>query len=532
MTRRSKPLRTHSHRGSWLTFDNISRAAVASLIIHFVIVLFIVSVCASSFSPYLAILIGVDLILWTVNLLPLVAAWRREIAWHDPIVAFFGLIVMMTATIVPAYALNPQYAQLWASFDADVFTSMSQPAFLVRLCEAEMVVIIFSTILILTNQQILQGSDSAPFVQQEAQCINFIASLLSLTALCCFIYLWNVGNFSSRFSSQLGALDESINGQGRGRYWLLMYAGCTAVPLMLASSRTIRFSKRPVLLFLMVGPAVVLTALPNLMSGSRISVVFAIAGSLIILRHLGVRFSRRAWCFAAMLIVLLITLITLARQNQSGEDSLLNLIRSSREALLGGQLEARMDSVSFLYDVDRIGIIAMVQEFLRNGETFLHGSSLVAGLVNTIVDYYSKIVGGVGFSSNNLLATSEIRIWRYGVDLGNAAPPSYPGEFYMQYGYSSLVLLSIMLGLLFRRLRECLFRSRTMLRRFAWCSVCLTVVFNVTVEVGPVFAAFITNVLPVIVTCWLGTLSISVEPRERDVERPRADRLKDGAKGA
>jgi hypothetical protein len=147
----------------------------------------------------------------------------------------------------------------------------------------------------------------------------------------------------------------------------------------------------------------------------------------------------------------------------------------------------------------------MIVEYLDRTGEYLRGESLIAGLGNFVADAWSRLNGGPGLFYFNkeylpfLMANQYLAYWRLGTLYDNIyLPPSYFGEFLMQWGYVSLVGLSLLFGICFCWLRRRIATSRSLSAKWALISLGVFIAFSSGGEVSLIYMPILLRLLIVV----------------------------------
>lgn len=445
-----------------------------------------------------------DVFLWTLALVPLVAVCRRRLAWYDPFsllsLVFFGMTCMFSL----AYFLDPPFVRFLSSYGGDALRDVSESDFLSLTAKAELILGTFSAIMLLTNHRVLKLQ---PSKLSRVEC----KAALWTTALCLvggavgFLSYWRTPeSFVYALTVSIGKA-ESLPELGTSRYLILVHVAVTGISLGLigwlglarASKQRGSLSNRLVLL---VGGG---SALVNIWNGARADVLFAFLTILIVAKHFGFKIKKATWLIIGTFAVIAIGAMTILRGNPYLADKPGDVISQ----VLSGEAFQAYGSwvgshVGTLLGLDRISVWTMVLAYLGTTGTYLHGESLVAGPVNIIADWISRVTGSgqsAEYSRDMLTMASEtITFWRYGGVAFGGVPPSIPGEFYMQFGVLSLLGLSFLFGLTFYWLRKKIAVTDSLIGRWSLVIITVSIIKLLSAEVSMFASVFLYYILPVI----------------------------------
>ncbi len=498
---------------SLLCAKNWLVALALSLVYHVVLLLLLMfSPLKVNTSLEFWLFFASDMLLMIVLLMPLVGAWRRQIAWHDPLTWLFILMLGMFSTIVPAYLLEPGYVSYSVSYGSHIFLNATETDILAKLTEAHLVVLVFALIVLITNRRFLPLatlSTRIPASRREYRIALVTAMLAVFGGIIGFLAAWSEYSFIDSLLS-MGSIQAAALEEGSGRYFILQNIAVTAVPLGLIGwlgLRRLSVKKMSIPILLVVLGIIFVSGVPGVVFGSRLSALFVIVGALMQLAFFGLALNKRYIILIGILTLSVVAMMTLVRGNLTPASASVNTSLSLAD-LTETYLVNKGSIAGPLLDLNRTGAIALILEMNRFDGAYTYGESLIAGPANLIASILAKMTGE-SWNQNTAFkqANIQISLWRFGQITDSwAVPPSYPGEFYMQFGPISLVLLSGLFGYFFRWLRVRIWNSHSVIQLWVFVVVAITVVKFIPNEVSVVFSALFFTVLPVVIIYYLVAL--------------------------
>jgi hypothetical protein len=504
--------------------QDVTYAGILALIVHFVTALALLPVSPVPLSPHLAVFFTADIALMAVNLIAPVAVWRGHLRWHDPLVWLFLMMLAMSCSALVSVLINPTFAQEYLGWSSGVFDRISQNGFLLRLTEAEAVMLCFNMVVLYVNRSGLKGTYEIQAEPQVALSMLPVCFLFVAGGVFGFMTIWRLGEFSETFTTTMGFLDESLVTGGNGRYVLLQSLGTTALPLFLGCAFVVlsgRSATGKRLLTIIVAVLTLGAALPSLINGSRLFALAGIVSTYMQLRHFGVKVGRGVIVLCICFAIGMVLFLTATRKNGLAEGSFSSSLRNFGDTATSQLVNRGNEGLSFSFDLDRVGTIAMVIEFTRGGKEYLFGESLVSaafGLIQQFSWITTKTIPEwtLGPETCTEHLSSWRKVWAYGT------PPSYAGDLFMQAGWIGLFPLSLLFGVIFRSVRTRLFRAKTMLTRFAWCYIGFWIAFFPTGEIVLIFYQLVFYLVPVFMLCWISQFALRGFSRAGAVTRGRA----------
>jgi hypothetical protein len=168
-----------------------------------------------------------DIAIWTLGLLPLFALWRGQLAWYDPFFLFWMIIFGTFSTAFLAVCMDPFSAATWMSFGASNGFDPERGSFYSSLFEAEIIILIFMLILLLTNQRIIKYS-SGTFTKKESSAALVTGIFFSILGIYGFVRFWGERSYLATVLSATGIF---IPESGTARFVLLQGVASIAISL-------------------------------------------------------------------------------------------------------------------------------------------------------------------------------------------------------------------------------------------------------------------------------------------------------------
>jgi hypothetical protein len=442
-----------------------------------------------------------DVVLWTLALIPLVAVIRGYLVWFDPFsllsVFFFGMV----GAFYPAYLADPDFVKFFSAYGGYALRYSSEPEFLSLIIQAELILGTFWAFMLVINRQRLEFTPSR-FTKVEYKAALWTSIVCLIGGIVGFFSYWDLGSFLRTITVNLGK-PASMPEWGTSRYLILVFVATTSVSLGLVGwLNLIRRSKNQRYLthWVVVLPGLAI-ALVHLWNGARAEVLLAFLFLFIIVSLFGFKIKKTTWLIAGILCAILLGLMTIIRGNIQLGDTPSSVVsqvlsgeaRQSYHYLMGSD-------VGTLLGLDRVGVIAMVLDYQRIGGAYLYGESLAAGPINLAADWMSRITGKRALQTDVLrMASQVITLWRFGFAAYGGVPPSFPGEFFMQSGVLSFLILCFVFSKIFLWLRRKVAKSESLIGRWSFCAIALTVTKLASAEISLFFDTFIYYILPILI---------------------------------
>jgi hypothetical protein len=466
-----------------------------------------------------------DAVLWALVLIPLFAAWKGRLAWHDPLLVLSPICLGTFCALFVAYLMDPTFVLWVANRGSRLFQSRPEHYVLALWTEAELICILFLGIVLLTNHRVIIYPAENRFSPRQYRAAFATSVVLLLAGVYGFLMLWSGSSFVETLVLDMGSYRVAPD---QVRYHTLQTLAVQALPLGIVALFGLRTKPGHTPGKFLHGVAlvsVVLSILPGLVYGARATVVYRILTYLILLRQFGVIVSRKTLLSLAAVGLMIIAATTLLRGNWHSGDSVVDVVDTVISGeLLRSYLAAKRSRVGSLLDADRITIVAFIIENTSRRGAFVNGASLIAGAANLVEHLFFRFLRPlVSQSSKRYFLNSHdyINIWRFGTTFlsgRGSNPPSYAGEFFMQYGYPSLIALSFALGVSLRWMRRRIAASQTVLSRWFWVSFCVYLVLYSPAQISLLFKVLYAPLLPIVGLC--SFLYIAFGPYGRKVSGP------------
>lgn len=466
-----------------------------SLALHLVLLLFI-DINILGIIEYWGFFIT-DVCLWSLGLIPMVAVGRGRLSALDLLFPMSLIFKATYATVMCVVAIDFNYLAKSITFGSPILSSASQSVLLLRLAEAEIILIIFFLAVLITNPRSYPAAKRIASRHGEDYSAIITGLVLVGLGVFGFVMLWAERGYISTLTTDIG---RNIVESGQGRFAMFQTLAIHSIPLGLSGAVVYLLRRFRVVsstaMFIFLG-VVLASVFPQLVNGSRIQVVFLLATPLIIMANFGLRVSKRIAFTTGFVCVVIIGVVTLVRGNALlGGGSIEDQIKLS----INEYTKSKGSAIGPLLDLDRVGPIALIVEYLKGNSGYLNGSSLIAEIVNQNAMLWNRIVGEtVVEGSKVLIATQHITTWRFNsMDVMWAVPPSYAGEFFMQYGYLSLIALSLVFGFMFNHLREMISCSRSIIGRWCLLAIGLGIIRGVPTEISLIYGTLIYYIVPIV----------------------------------
>lgn len=443
----------------------------------------------------------VDTALWIVASIPLIAIARKQLAWYDLLALLSILFFGMVCTFSLAYSLDPPFVRSVSTFDGFALRDSTESQFLQAVIKAELVLLMFLTIVLWTNRHIRN------IVSMRYSPLEYRAA--TLTAITCviggsfgFLVYWSSRSFLAALTTDIGSLELKAPEAGTARY--LMLVGIALAALSLGVIGTAGRPKRGRISAggLLIASATI-TIIVNLWNGARGDVLFAFLMLFAVVAYFGFSIKRSTWGAMLAVVIVVIGFVTLVRLNpdisQDPKDVLSDVFSGETVRAYASQTGS---STGTLLALDRVSAVAITLEYLRLTDEYLYGETLIAGPANLLADLTPRFFGSRDIAVQpRRMANQVIFFWRYGYyGIGTAVPPSIPGEFFMQAGIVGLFFLSVLFGLLILWLRKRIAASTSLIGRWFLVVFSIGLVKTLPAELSVLAGSVVYTLLPVVVT--------------------------------
>lgn len=500
----------------FITVRNVLAGLWMSFVVHFVAIgLTLGRAEFESFEWWILTLVDTGLL--ALVLVPLIAVARRELVWYDPIAILSAIYLPMSNLFYLAFMLDPDYTfYRISSFGRMGMLIADTSDLLWATAQAEFLLFLFLLIVIYTNRHRVAYRSYVPSWNESwAAWITFL--FCSILGAGGWLLYWGQRPYLEAATLGLGTASVKIIESGAARYVILYTLGLASFSLGLAGGYgfVLRNTNcvRTIPLILMMTVAV----LADLPSGSRTGIYTNVLLLLYMAALLGYRIQRRVWVIGGLVGLGLLLMVTFVRGNYSLASDPIQVLRQVVEVEASTLYWANLDSpAAVLFSLDRVSATLVVLKHFEAGGEYLYGQTLVAGLVNLIGDLANRLGRTNPIAQNPILWSAEhILIWFFGWNWpGGTLPPSVPVEFYMQGGWFAFFLLSVLLALILRGLRERLANSNSLLGRWLLGVVLFRIVTVIPTEVSALATTFFVFIPPIIL---LYGLANSFSRRQRRV---------------
>lgn len=366
---------------------------------------------------------------------------NNNLKWYDPLV--IGYLVLFQI-FFPSFflLLSDPIALDIMSFGGSIFDYLDIDDKFIYLFKGQSILSFFSLILLFTNKKKINWRPG--FRSRITKGDVFFSRVIVL------IVLFNLFNLFKNFKFiifNLGRIEvEAQSGDGllaiitRGGLFFLPYA-------LLNLKKDFKFSYY----FFFI----VIISLLEISGGSRSAVLYFVIFSLFYYGMINdFKFKKRFLILPVSFLLSILIIMSIIRNFNSSSDNMNNSLNSfgSMESTLGQD----NNDFSMFIAADRVRPIAMMLRYVEGlNYPYTYGETLIARPLKTINIINRKILDSeiVAYT-----ADEYTHLWRFGTIInkkGNwAVPLSVPGEFYLQFGFLSLLLLSFIFGKIIFYLRN------------------------------------------------------------------------------
>jgi hypothetical protein len=487
---------------SILNTSSILIAMGLSLSFHLLLAALFMQHCSIDLIEFWAFSLG-DFFLWSLTLIPLIAIIQGRLAWFDPFsllsVFFFGMI----GAFYPAYLIDPEFLRVFSDYGGYILQYRSEPEFLFLVIKAELILSTFWTFMLVINRQQLDFTPPK-FAKVEYRVAIWTTAFCLIGGIVGFFCYWNFDSFLKTITTSLGKPASAVE-WGTARYLILVYIATISVSLGLVGWLNIVVKRSKLFTNGLVLLTALVVALVNMWDGSRTDVLLAFITLFMIVSLFGFRINRGTWLITGIITIIFLGLMTTIRGNPYLAGTPCDVVSQilSGEARQSYLKMVGSDVATFL-GLDRVSVVTMVLGYLETGDGYLYGQSLTAGPINLVADWISRISGAGALHTGILkMASQVITLWRLGLQSAfGGVPPSIPGEFYMQMGVFPFFILSFLFSKIFLGLRRKVVTSKSVIGRWGYFIVSITMAKLVGCEISPFFGTFIYYILPVIIIYW------------------------------
>ncbi len=434
---------------------------------------------------------------------------------------------MSTCTFYCVYLYDPSFMPGYVSFLGYNFSGASESTLLYVFSKAMCVEAMYFAVVLFFNRRILQPTYVRVGKSDEAYGA-VLAGVLLMGLGAYSVLTLRATPFFSRVMDHLGH-SMGTPPTGMARYVMFASVAASAISLALVGWVNITaptLKRLSVWRSALLGTFLGLSALPSVVLGSRISVIFAVVVAVAVFRHFGYTLTLRVVAALACVGVAGVFAVTVLRANPGSARSIgARLLSSSSLSTLAGS----RDRVAFLaLETDRTANTALV---IRQTDTVGHyvsGATLVAGW-DAVAYNYARRLGLVSPSYQPLRPPNVyMELWRFGqITNRSTVPPSLPGEFYMNRGYLGVFLLGSGFGWILAFLRRRMWRSSTLASRWFYVTVLFAVATDSLTQASILAAQLGYTIAAIMLTVFLCRLVVGLSTRRRSSAAVAAAGLND-----
>lgn len=459
-------------KSKFFTVNAFVPVLFTSLCVHLLLLLFFDVAELSNLSFML--FFSTDTLLWALCLTPWKTRKNEFIALYDPIIIFVFTILLCICTIYLSLLIDPSELFGKISYGSNVFTGLSLEESVLYLAKSELVILVFVSIMIKVNNNVIRLRDDYSFKRHEFRSALIVATILYSLSIVCFMLIWSPSSYIySIINLNTRGVDAIV--ESSGKLFILQEIGILSLTLGLIGWFSL-FSHSKYLSLkssLLVFSIVSIIIIQNLPFGSRADILFTVVVIYCMLSAFRFRIKRRYTYFFLTLIFLLIFFITIYRYQSYDIYSLKNLFSVSKITDIKSEyLSAKSGNLGPLVDLDRVGPIAMIIRQLENYE-YTYGQTLFARPLNLIALVFSRFTDTSSTKKEYFKEANTIISERRGLATTSrwAVPPSIPGQFYMELGTISLLFLSFVFAKLMLAVRMRYYHSTALITK--WLSLIL-----------------------------------------------------------
>lgn len=470
----------------FLNLRNFTPAIILSFSIHVVIMAFYFSSVTGEAIFFLFVI--VDILMMSIGLLPIVAIARHELDWFDPICFFALIFLLMTSTFFLAYMIDPGFVRYFSGLGSSPIGHLDVNTYLLLIIKAELVLMLFVGIVLFVNRYRMKIEPLAINRYETWAAFSTLLLLFIVIGIpSAYLLISSLPvTYLESITTEIGSSLVKEFASGQARYAIFADIGFISLSLgvagFLATSSAKSWLKVLLLLF-----ALITTILFQLVSGSRIAIVYTIAQYILIAFWFGYRIRRRLVIALGITGALIVASITLIRGNPYISNDPIQVI----DQLFTGEAQSAYRYLSSspaepIMNPNRTFAVALVYDYLHSGERYLYGETMLAGPLNFLADFAGRLnlINEKNFVPFRW-ANEVILIWAFGgvVPIGTL-PPSLPGEFFMQWGWPTLIIFSFLFAYLIRWLRTRLYLSKGLIARWVFLLITLRVIFIIPTEIS------------------------------------------------
>lgn len=355
---------------------------------------------------------------------------KNKIKVFDPIIIVYLIIFQMFGVSFFVILADPMaHSTLYFGGSSGSDLDFSEFAFLIT--KSQSILTIFSLILFFSNKKNI--SWKLNFIKKKSD-IRFAKILLALSFFILIPYIVNL----KHFILSIGTIDAF----DFGATFTILSRGCVFFSPMIILILNPKIKWGKYFLFILI------FSMLELFKGSRSGFLYFIFFSLQYYWLLGkFKPSKKSMLVTLLCIILGIGLITAVRAFNKSHLALNSKLTNINN--ISFDYGNSSSSNGLLLTSDRIKPIALGLYYLDlKNKSWSYGETIIARPIEVLNIYLTKI--GLPPIINIWTADMYTHYWRFG-KVGNdkadwSVPLSIPGEFYFQFGYFSLIFLSLLFG--------------------------------------------------------------------------------------
>jgi len=490
---------------SIITRRNISTSITISICYHAFLLIYVV-LFSSADKNYLFFNVGfllftlTDIVLWIICLIPLVAILRRELEWHDAyaLAAMFSFICVAVAYL--GYVIDPTYVLHRIFFFFPELNTISYEILIMRLAESEVFFIIFLSILLFTNHRAPRASRPPVLIRLQSVPILITGVIVLSLGMYGFMVSYEPAYYFHSVLLQMGDISWKSPEIGQARFRMLVNIAVLFFPLFwVVLVRKFLHAKIltdiiKYISILVIGIAII----PNLIYGARASIIVTVIFGLILINRYIFVIRSKHFVFGFIIMATLIYSVTVLRGNR--------LVFGSPKEVFYKVITRKIPiprkyKIDVFFDFDRIVTVASIIQHVDQTGDMISGKSLISGPIKITQDILQR--SGFGnYSERNIWwsASEFIKYWRFGtLNVTFGTPPSLPAEFYLQFGFLSLFILSYFYGKVLYLLRKMIIGSTSSIIHFALVAIAVNQLLIIAADISYIFGVLFYQILPILI---------------------------------
>jgi hypothetical protein len=357
---------------------------------------------------------------------------NNTLKWYDPLL--IGYLVLFQIFFLSFFHIIKEPSSLDSlSYGGGVFDQVGIAEKFNYIFKAQTILSVFSLVLLSTNKKkIIWNNNLKKYIPKGDV---FFSKIIFAIVL---ISLFNLFKNFKFLMLNLGTNEVEAQ-SGEGLISILARGGLFFIPFAILNlRRKIKLSNYFII--------VVLISLLEIPGGSRSAVLYFVIFSLFYYGMVNdFTLKKKDLIFPSSLLLSILIIMSIIRGYNSSSLSIDNNLTSFESI---GSIWEDDDNSSIFVAGDRVRPIAMMLKYVEGlNYSYTYGETLVARPLKT----FNIINRKIGFPEIRAYTADEYtHLWRFGSIVnkkGNwAVPLSLPGEFYLQFGYISLVLFSFFFG--------------------------------------------------------------------------------------